>query len=277
MADDTLRLLVLGAHPDDAEYHAGGLATIYRRLGHAVKFVAATDGAAGHHVLRGPELAAVRRAEAAAAASVIGATSEVWDFPDGRLEPTLSLRERVIRELRSWRPDLVLTHRTCDYHPDHRALGQAVADASYMVTVPAVVPDVPHLARDPVVLFLPDRFTRPNPLLADVAVDVGPALEQVVDMLACHASQFFEWLPYNRGAAHEVPSEAAARRAWLREAYSQVPHTLADRYREALVQTYGPERGRLVEHAEVYEASEYAAPLDAAARARLLGFLPGAA
>src|SRR5207249_4676648 len=70
---ETLRLLILGAHPDDAEYHAGGLAAIYRRLGHAVKMISLTSGDAGHHEMRGPELAARRRREAAAAGAVIGA------------------------------------------------------------------------------------------------------------------------------------------------------------------------------------------------------------
>jgi LmbE family N-acetylglucosaminyl deacetylase len=133
---DPLRLLILGAHPDDAEFHAGGLAAIYRRLGHVVKMVALTNGDAGHHQMHGPELAARRRQEAAAAGAVIGAEYVAWDHHDGFLQPTIELRLEVIRELRRFRPDLVLTHRPDDYHPDHRAVGNVVRDASYMVTVP---------------------------------------------------------------------------------------------------------------------------------------------
>ncbi|HUG90842.1 MAG TPA: PIG-L family deacetylase, partial [Planctomycetaceae bacterium] len=160
MSDPSPRLLVLGAHPDDAEFHAGGLVSIYRRLGRAVKIVSVTDGSSGHHERRPEELRVIRAAEAAASGAVIGAESAVWDFRDGSLQPTLQVRERIIAEIRAYRPDLVLTHRPNDYHPDHRAVGQAVQDASYMVTVPPVVPHVPALRRDPVVAYMSDLFTR---------------------------------------------------------------------------------------------------------------------
>src|SRR5437762_1840183 len=112
MADSSgpLRLLVVGAHPDDAEYKAGGLAALYRRLGHEVRFVSVTDGRAGHHENPGPDLVRRRRAEAAAAAATLGLRYDVWDHPDARLEPSLARREEVIRLIRTFRPDLVLTH-----------------------------------------------------------------------------------------------------------------------------------------------------------------------
>src|SRR4029079_10180148 len=110
-ASTPLRLLVLGAHPDDCEYHAGGLAAIYRRAGHAVKMVSVTNGQSGHFRISGEPLVKIRRAEAAAAAAVMKAKSAVWDYPDGRLQPTIEVREQIIREIRSFRPDLVLTHR----------------------------------------------------------------------------------------------------------------------------------------------------------------------
>jgi LmbE family N-acetylglucosaminyl deacetylase len=272
---DPLRLLILGAHPDDAEFHAGGLAAIYRRLGHVVKMVALTNGDAGHHQMHGPELAARRRQEAAAAGAVIGAEYVAWDHHDGFLQPTIELRLEVIRELRRFRPDLVLTHRPDDYHPDHRAVGNVVRDASYMVTVPAIVPDEPILRRDPVVAYMPDRFTKPYPLQADVVVDVTGEVETIVDMLACHESQFFEWLPFNRGDEAQVPRDAAVRRAWLRTWYLEHLRALTERWRPQLLATYGPEKGAAIEFAEAYEVSEYAAPLDAEARQRLFAFVPG--
>src|SRR5436190_6617183 len=178
-----LRLLILGAHPDDAEYHAGGLASIYREAGHVVKMVSVTNGESGHFRISGTELADIRRLEARAAGDVIGATYETWDNPDGRLQPTIDVREQIIRELRTFAPDLVLTHRLNDYHPDHRAVGQAVQDASYLVTVPPICPDVPALRRDPVVGYLPDLFTRPAPLRGDVVIDVGDRMETIARMM----------------------------------------------------------------------------------------------
>jgi len=151
MPDQPLRLLILGAHPDDAEYHAGGLATLWRRRGDVVRMISLTDGRSGHFERPPEALAVMRRAEAAAAGRVIGATYETWDIPDGELMPTLEVRARVIREIRTFAPDLVLTHRTSDYHPDHRAVGQIVQDASYLVTVPNLLRDCPaagvHAAR----------------------------------------------------------------------------------------------------------------------------------
>jgi len=271
---EPLRLLIFGAHPDDAEFHAGGLAAIYARLGHVVKVVTLTNGDAGHHEMSGTALSLRRKAEAEAAAAVIGASYAMFDHHDGQLEPTLDLRWEVIREIRAFRPDLVLTHRTNDYHPDHRAVGHVVRDASYMVTVPSVVPDIPVVRRDPVVAFMPDRFTKPYPLVPDVAIDITEEVETVVDMLACHASQVFEWLPFNQRVEDQVPPDAAGRRAWLREWYCERLRERTERFREALVATYGEERGRAVEFAEAYEISEYARPLDEAERRRLFPFLP---
>src|SRR5258708_4198185 len=94
------RLLVLGAHPDDAEYQAGGLILAYRELGREVKMVSVTNGAAGHHLRTPAELITIRRAEAAASGAQVGSPYEVWDFPDGELQPTLELRRRIIHEIR---------------------------------------------------------------------------------------------------------------------------------------------------------------------------------
>jgi LmbE family N-acetylglucosaminyl deacetylase len=267
---DQPRLLILGAHPDDAEFHAGGLATAYRRLGRAVKMVSVTDGAAGHHQVFGPALAARRKAEAAAAGKVIGAEYVTWSFPDGSLTPSLEVRERIIREIRTFRPDLVLTHRPCDYHPDHRAVGIAVQDASYLVTVPSVAPEAPALRRDPVVAYLPDAFTRPNRMRADAAIDFTPDLPTVVAMLACHRSQVFEWLPYNHGFDHTLPAEEGERLVWLQGWFLERLRHRAEHFRESLIAMFG-EQGRSLTCVEVFEISEYAAPLDDEGRRRLFG------
>ncbi len=216
----------------------------------------------------------VRRAEAVAAGAVIGAEYETWDYPDGELQVTLEVRQRVIAAIRQFVPDLVLTHRPQDYHPDHRAVGQLVQDASYLVTVPAVCPEVPYLRRDPVVAYMPDLFTRPYPLAGDVVLDIGPQLDTVVRMLAEHVSQVFEFLPFNHQVADPVPTDPSARLGWLKNWYGAIIRPRADRFRQQLVDQYGTERGHRVEYAEAYEISEYASPLTPAARARLFWFLP---
>ncbi len=269
---DVPRILVLGAHPDDADFHAGGYLALCRQRGFDVLMISVTDGASGHHRTWGPELAGRRRREAEAAGRVIGARYQVWDFPDGYLEPSLELRQRIIRTIRTYRPDLVLTHRPNDYHPDHRAVGQAVQDASYMVTVPAVCDDTPALRRDPVVAYMCDLFTKPVPLEPDVVLDISGVLDTVVQMLACHESQVFEWLPYNQRIEDQVPQDPEERLAWLRRWYSQRPRQVAERFRGALLEQYGT-AGDQVEFAEAFEVSEYASPLDRCARRRLFPML----
>lgn len=268
------KLLVIGAHPDDAEFHAGALMAIYRERNWPVKVISATQGDAGHHLQSGPELASRRAGELRAALAVIGAECEIWPHRDAWLEPSLDLRSQVIGAIRLYQPDLVLTHRTCDYHPDHRAVAQAVQDASYLVTVPPAVPEVPALRRDPVVAFLTDPFTRPVPLRPDVLVPADDQMELIVDMIHCHTSQVYEWLPYNRCAAEPPPAPAEEeRKAWLRrETIEPRWAATADRFREDLKRQFGAERGSSMRFAEAFEISEYASPLTLEARRRLFPF-----
>jgi N-acetylglucosamine malate deacetylase 1 len=268
------RLLVIGAHPDDAEYKAGGLAALYRELGCEVRFLVLTNGAAGHHREAGPALAARRAIEAATTTSALGISCEVWDEPDGQLEPSLDRRERLIRAIRLFRPNLVLTHRPCDYHADHRATSLLVQDAAYLLTVPAICPDAPHLPLEPVIAYLSDDFTRPYPFQPSVVIDISEVWQVKIALLHAHRSQFYEWLPYNGGYAREVPESDDAQREWLDGRMSGLSRKLADRFRERLLQTYGPERGAAIEHVEAFEACEYGAPLDHRALHRLFPFLP---
>ena len=273
---DSLRLLIVGAHPDDADYAAGGTAALYRSAGHTVHMVSLTNGDAGHHLKAGPELARRRKAEAAASGNVIGAVYEVLDNHDGELLPTLENRRNVIRLIRSFRPDLVLTHRPNDYHPDHRYTSQLVQDAAYMVTVPPVVPDVPHLKKNPVIAYLPDEFAKPYPFEPAITVGVDDVIDKIIGMLHCHTSQFYEWLPYNMGVAHEVPRTESERKEWLGRLVKLRLRKQAERFRHGLIRNYGAEQGRRIQYAEAFEGCEYGAPFDEAARRRLFPFVPHA-
>src|SRR4051794_1288108 len=161
------RILLLGAHPDDADIKAGGTCAKWVTHGHAVMLVSVTDGGAGHQTLRRPELVERRRAEARAAGAVLGVEYRVLDLPDGQLLPTIEARGIILRLIRGFRPDLIITHRPADYHPDHRYVAQLVQDAAYMVTVPAVCASSPHLDRNPVILYFSDTFKRPYPFQPD--------------------------------------------------------------------------------------------------------------
>src|SRR5512142_2317493 len=166
-----LRVIAFGAHPDDCDIRFGGTAAKFAALGHRVKFVAVTNGDAGHQSEGGGALARRRRAEAQEAGRRLGiAEYEVLDNHDGELEPTLAVRQQVIRRIRRWNVDVVIAPRPNDYHPDHRYTGVLVQDSAYMVVVPNIVPDVPPLRRNPVFLYQQDNFQRPNPFRPDIAV-----------------------------------------------------------------------------------------------------------
>lgn len=272
MSSDHVRCLVIGAHPDDADLKAGGLAALYAERGHDVRFVSVTNGEAGHHELDRASLVTRRRAEARAAADVIGIEYEVWDLPDGELQPTLENRRRLIRAIREWEPDLLLTHRPNDYHPDHRATATLVRDTTYVVTVPNICPDTPAIDRDPVVGYLSDTFEKPAPFEPDVVVSIDDVIEEKIEMLHRHESQMYEWLAYTRDRLHEVPDDENDRRAWLREDRLPTFRANATRHRDALVARYGEARGTDVEFAEAIEVSEYGSPLTQAAAERLFPF-----
>ena len=249
------KLLILGAHPDDAEFHAGALSIRYREQGYSVRWVSATNGQSGHHTEPADVLVPRRRAEAALSAQLIGAECEVWDFHDGSLQPDLDLRHAIIREIRAYQPDLVLTHRPWDYHPDHRALGQAVQDACYLVTVPRVLPDCPAVAHDPVVAYMVDLFQRPTPFHADFVLDGTGELECVLELLACHASQVFEFLPFSFGSDEPVPNRPDDRKRWLSKWFQQS----IQRRLETFAPLLDRPGAKLV---EAYEVSEYASQLN---------------
>src|SRR5262245_18508492 len=109
--DGTLRLVVFVAHPDDAEYTAGGCGAKWAKQGQPVWLCSVTDGDIGHWQMAGGPLAARRTAEVSAVSKILGTTSKVLDIHDGELEPTLENRKKIIRVIREWKADIVIAHR----------------------------------------------------------------------------------------------------------------------------------------------------------------------
>lgn len=136
------RVLIVAAHPDDAEFMAGGTLAHWSAQGASIHFCLVTDGTGGS---RDPEqtpeqLAAIRREEQINAARVLGSNDVTFlGYVDGRVEPTLDLRFQIARVIRRVRPDVVITSDpnfryspTYINHPDHRA----VADATLAAIMP---------------------------------------------------------------------------------------------------------------------------------------------
>ncbi len=259
-----MHILCIGAHPDDNEGSIGGTAALFRRRGDSVKFVSVTDGSKGHFAseyIADPEaLARRRQQEATAAAAVIGAEYESMGVPDGEVYVTPASTEAMVRLIRSFGPpgqgpDLVLLNRPTDYHRDHRYTAWLVLDATYMLTVPPMCPDTRHLDRMPVFAYWADDFTEGGAFRADVAVAIDETMEQKIDMVCCHESQFFEWLPFNAGRLDQVPEGRAARREWLAPRYRDRAASRRDQFAGLL-----PASARYAEGCQISEYGRRPSP-----------------
>jgi LmbE family N-acetylglucosaminyl deacetylase len=265
-SDGKLRIVVFGAHPDDAQFKAGGTAAKWAKLGHHVKLCSVTNGDIGHWQSAGGPLAQRRLAEVRKADAVVGATTEVLDIHDGELMPSLENRQKIIRVIREWRADIVIAHRPWDYHPDHRYVGVLIQDAAFMVTVPYICPDVPPLTKNPLFLYSSDGFQKPYPFKADIAVAVDDVFDQKLTALHEMPSQVYEGGASGSEAYVKTvppPGDVAARQTWLRQRWENRQGGEAKRFRDALIQWYGPERGKAVKFAEAFEICEYGRRPDA--------------
>jgi LmbE family N-acetylglucosaminyl deacetylase len=273
--DGKLRIVVFGAHPDDAEIRAGGVGAMWAALGHHVELVSVTNGDIGHFAMAGGALAQRRTKEVAEASRILGTTSTVLDIHDGELMPTLENRRTLTRVIRRWNADIVIGHRPNDYHPDHRYVGVLMQDSAFMVGVPFFCPDVPALAKNPVFLYSQDNFQRPNPFRADLVVAIDSVIEKKVAALTGMESQFVEGGALAKPNPElDTPAGREKRRELVREGFRRRCASVANLYRDKLVDLYGPELGKQVKYAEAFEICEYGARPNAQELRRLFPFFP---
>jgi LmbE family N-acetylglucosaminyl deacetylase len=256
-----LRIIVFGAHPDDCEIRAGGVAAMWAAQGHKVKFVSVTNGDIGHATMAGGPLAKRRTEEVKKAAKILGIETEVLDIHDGELMPTLENRKTFVRLIREWKADIVIGHRPNDYHPDHRYTGILMQDAAFMVTVAHFCPDVPQLAKNPVFLYLVDNFQKPQPFEPGVVVGIDDVLEKKANALWCLESQIESlWATGNFEKVVPVPQEPAAREERRQEVFRRFAardEATANKFRAKLIELYGQEKGQKTRCAEAFELCEY--------------------
>ncbi len=260
--DGKLRIIVFGAHPDDCEGRAGGVAAMWAAQGHHVKFVSATNGDIGHAEMAGGALARRRIKEAKQAAKILGIDeSVVLDNHDGELMPTLENRKAFVRLIREWKADIVMGHRPNDYHPDHRYTGILMQDAAFMVTVAHFCPDVQQLSKNPVFLYLSDNFQKPNPFEPDIVVAIDEVFEKKLEALWTMESQVESlWATGNFEKVVPIPKEPEARekrRQEVKERFAIRDESIAGKYRGKLAELYGEEKGKKVQYAEAFEVCEY--------------------
>ncbi len=272
-----MKILMIGAHQDDNEFRCGGLAHKYVQQGHDVRFLSMCNGSGGHHIMTPEETTARRAKESAAVAELLGITYDVWyDQEDCELEVNLETRKRLTRYIREYNPDMIITHRPNDYHADHRAAGQLVLDAAYLLIVPHFCPEVPAMKKAPLIMYNVDSFKYP-PFEADVVIDIDDELETKLKIADLNVSQVYEWLAYTKD--QNPPEDPAERYEWLKgmdtsrwysdEEVSALTHgyavrfaKVAARFRKELIAKYGEERGSKIRYAEAFMYCEYGAPLN---------------
>jgi LmbE family N-acetylglucosaminyl deacetylase len=259
-----LKIIAFGAHPDDAELKASGVAAMWAAAGHKVKFVAMTNGDVGHFESAGGPLARRRKAEVAECAKILGIETEVLDIHDGELVPSLENRKTVSRLIRSWQADIVMGHRPYDYHPDHRYTGVLLDDSAVVVVAPFFVPDTPPTPRNPVFMYYSDNFQDPKPFTPTMVVGIDEVAEKKWKCISAMPSQFGDKDSWQGRTLQNVPADDRERASYLLEIVKKRNMAVAEQYRQQLVALYGPERGKKVQYAEAFQLGQYGrqAPLE---------------
>ncbi|NUR55772.1 MAG: PIG-L family deacetylase [Acidobacteria bacterium] len=259
-----LRIIAFGAHPDDAELKASGVAALWAAQGAKVKFVAMTNGDIGHFAQAGGPLAKRRKAEVTECARILGIENDVMDIHDGELVPTLENRKAMARLIRDWQADIVMGHRPYDYHPDHRYTGVLMDDSAVVVVAPFFIPDTPPTPRNPVFMYYSDGFKHPYPFDPTVVVPIDESAEKKWQCVSAMPSQFGDEDSWQGRTMANVPRGEQERKAYMLDQVKTRSAAVADQYRERLATLYGKERADKVKYAEAFELGQYGrqAPVD---------------
>jgi N-acetylglucosamine malate deacetylase 1 len=256
-AQRPLKIIAFGAHPDDAELKASGVAAMWAAAGHKVKFVAMTNGDVGHFEQAGGPLAKRRKAEVAECAKILGIENEVLDIHDGELVPSLENRQKVARLIREWQADIVMGHRPYDYHPDHRYTGVLLNDTAVVVVAPFFVPDTPPTPRNPVYMNYSDAFQDPKPFTPTIVVGIDAQADKKWKCIQAMPSQFGDKDSWQGRTLPNVPQDDRERQSYLLEIVKKRGIAVAEQYRERLIALYGAERGKKIQYAEAFELNQY--------------------
>lgn len=191
-----LRVLAIGAHPDDVEICCAGTLARYIERGDHVTVAIVCKGDSASLNLPPDQLVQVRSREAQAAARVLGADLIQMGLPDWGVDPTFETTKLFAGVIRQAQPNVILTHFHTDYGSDHNNTFVLVRDGALAATVPNIKTGHRPLKRQPAILlweplggygFQPDAY-----------VDITKTMRKKLRMLACHKSQR-EWLDRHGG------------------------------------------------------------------------------
>ncbi len=191
-----MKVLAIGAHPDDIEICCAGTLVKCKERGDEVTVCHMSDGDMGHVVIMPEELGILRRKEAQNAGAVAG-IKVIWGgLHDLDIYDEKKARDMIVKIIRDERPDFIITHGEDDYMPDHTAVAKLVFDASFSASCPHYLPELGEAV--PVTpIYLMNNATGLNNV-PTIYVDITEQMETKHKMFACHESQIV-WLKDHDG------------------------------------------------------------------------------
>lgn len=250
---EPLRVLVVFAHPDEGELYTGGIAALYTRAGHAVKFMSLTNGDAGHYEMKPVPLAARRYKEAMESKRILSLSEyEVLGYHDQHLANTKQVQDKVIKSIQDWNADIVFTYYPAKGgHTDNMTAGYIVRDAATRL----------QMKKTPVFVYVRDYHTINFSYIPDFAISIDSVMEIKLAALAAHKTQVSESIPKSLGILEEVRSNPEKQREVLyNNAYPY--SSVTDKNRFALEKWYGKTEAAKIKYAESYEIAEFGRQVD---------------
>lgn len=254
--DKEKRVIVICAHPDDAELTTGGTCILFSRLGYKIKCVSLTNGNKGHQEGTKNEIAIRRYNETQEVKRRMNCEYEILNNEDGELEANLKNRMEVIRLIREWKADIVITHPSYDYHPDHRNTSLLVQDAAFLVNVPKILPEVLALTESPLFLYTRGRYVNRQKPQPDIVVDITPVKKEKAYIIDAHASQIYEWLPWINRSKKVIPDTQEEKIEYILSEYVLKRGEIKENDRSVVEKWYGS-RAKGVKTIEAFEICEF--------------------
>jgi len=203
-----MRVLAIGAHPDDIEMQCAGTLALCTKRGDQVFIAIVTDGGCGSPTLSRQAIAKMRFKEAKRSAKIISAKLIWMNFTDGYFFENEEHRNRFVDLIREVKPDFMIIHSPNDYHSDHIYAGKMASDVSLLVTAPSIKTNLPPTEKMPCVYYM--DTTAGIEFIPEIYVDITETVQTKKKMLLCHRSQDL-WMKDQYGMSITESMEVTAR------------------------------------------------------------------
>ena len=263
-----LKVLVIFAHPDEGEIYAGGISTIYSKMGHSVKFLSLTNGDAGHWSMDPESLAKRRYKEAMEAKIILGLSEyEILDYHDGKLKNSIEIQRIVVSRIEQWKADVVILFypitTEAGGHNDNMQAGLIVQDAATMIKMENL----------PAFLYMRDYFTTSFSHIPDIAFNIEEVWETKLLAMKAHESQVVEANPHADGILEEVLGSKIKQQEYL--FYNSYPYSrVTPDIKLTLKKWYGPDLSESIKWAEAFEFAGFGRQINNRAISELFPMLP---